>query len=88
MSNIIDIKIAKQLRAWKEKCLNIEDTKVIFIHNNLCDVFLGEGWKQQVRIFLNRKEKSFTFSEPKNRSNKYLQTTIAKLLPTILRGNK
>lgn len=70
----------KHIDNWNKKTKNLGAVKVVYITNNLVDLFLSDGWNNQVRIKLNRKEKSFSFSDPRQRNNSSLHRIISNIL--------
>ena len=67
----ISIKDQKTLDKWYKKTINIGSTKVIYITNNLIDVFFTEGWEDHVRVKLIRKKGPLTFSLQNQLYTKY-----------------
>ena len=68
---------------WNAKTKNLGDIKVIYINHNLVDIFYTDGWENATRVKLDRKAKSFSFTNQEHRSNRYLRLLIEKLLGDI-----
>ena len=82
-TTIISRRDTKYLADWQKKTKNIGDIKVIYVTNNLVDVFYGESWTSHTRIYLDRKGKSFSFTNQEHRGNRSLIATINSILGAL-----
>lgn len=74
---------SEHITSWNNKTINIGAHKVVYINNTIVDCFFNRGWKEQVRIKLDRYNKSFTILSYKDKGNTHLQQLVSSILKDI-----
>jgi len=81
--NIMALTNIEHIANWNKKTINIGAHKVVYITNTIVDCFFNRGWKEQIRIKIDRYNKSFTILSYKEKNNVHLQQLISTILKDI-----
>jgi major membrane immunogen (membrane-anchored lipoprotein) len=47
------------IKDWQDKTINYGEYKIIYVTRNSFDLFMGQGWKNRMRIYFDRKNNVF-----------------------------
>lgn len=69
---------------WQAKTKNIGAFKTIQVSSNFVDCFFSDGWEDFCRIKIDRKTKSWFFSDHRNKSSVRLSKNVESIIKELL----